>query len=100
MSAASSTVRAIGPWCHKVAAGECGLHRHNAKRRLETEYTAESRGDADRAAAVGADVQGAQTKRGSNGRAAAAAARSKLAVPGVDRDPGQWTVGHAFPAEL
>jgi len=74
--------------------------RHAAVGRLEAHQPAERRGDAHRAAAVGADADRTQARRHRRGGAAARAARCEHGVPGVARDPEHRTVGEGLEAEL
>ena len=71
ISAASRTVRVIGPTCATVPNGRERPGRHAAEGRLEPEDAGEARRDADRAAAVGADVQARPCRQRSRRGAAA-----------------------------
>ncbi len=67
--------------------------RHAAALRLEPEQPAAARGDADRAAAVGAERRRAQPGRDRRRGAAAGPARGALQVPRVARDPERRRLG-------
>ena len=74
--------------------------RHPAEGGLEAEDAGEARRDPDRAAAVGAEVQGAHAERAGGRGAAARAAGRPAGVPGIAGDPGERAVGDRLPAEL
>src|SRR4029077_6974727 len=64
------------------------------------ENPGEGGGNADRAGAVAADMQGTDAGGAARGRPGAAAAGGGLRVPGVAGDPGQGAVADRLPAEF
>ena len=99
-SAASATVRVRGPTCASVPSGEAGKGRHARARRLDAEAAGERRRDADRAAAVGAEVQCAHPQhRGGHGPGRGAAG-GHARVPGVAGGARERAVAGGLPAVL
>ena len=83
-----------------IAEGARRIGRHTAIGRLDPDNAGESRRDADRAAAVGADMQRAHAERRRRRRAAARSARRLRQIPGIAGDARARAVGHALPAEF
>ncbi len=75
-----------------------GPGRHAAKVRLDAGSGGECIGNADRPAAIGADVQWPKTRCQSGARATGRSARGHGEVPRIARDAGQRRIGCAFPA--
>src|SRR5262245_66551064 len=73
---------------------------HAAEALLDAEDAGERRGNADGAAAIGADMERAHARCRGNRRAAAAAAGRHLRIPRIAGDAGQRRIGDAFPAAL
>src|SRR3954447_26217139 len=76
------------------------MHRHDTKRRLESEQPAEAGRNPDRPATIGSNMQRAHAESRSDRSAAAAATRRHAAVPRIHRYAGERTVGHALPAKF
>src|SRR6516225_10761580 len=74
--------------------------RHPTKARLQTENAGERSGNADRAGAVAAEMQGPDPRGAGRSSARTAAARGARKVPWVASDPGQRAVPQRLPAEL
>ena len=74
--------------------------RHSPEGRLQPDDAAEGGRDADRPAAVRAEVERPHAESRRDRRAAARAAGGAARVPRVARDLAQRVVGHRLPAEL
>ena len=90
---------------HRPGAGHRGERarrplRHAAVGRLQPDQPAPRRGDADRAAGVGADMQRPEPRRAGRARAGGRAAGGVVRVPRVAGDAVQRAVAGRLPAEL
>src|SRR3984893_8817130 len=74
--------------------------RHACARRLDAVAAAERRGDTDRSAAVGSEMDIAHAENDGGHGAAGGPARRFARVPRIARHSRQWAVGDGFPAEL
>ena len=82
------------------AEGAQGPGRDTTEGGLEADDAAEAGRHPDRAAAVGADMEGAHAQRRGDRRPAARPAGRPAGVPGVAGDLAQRVVGHRLPAQL
>jgi hypothetical protein len=83
-----------------IAEGAGGIGGHPGECGLQPEYAAERGRNADRAAAIGADMEGAHAEGRGDGRTSARAAGRLALVPGIARHMPERIVGDALPAAL